>query len=152
MSTTYNMTSTVSIYSSLKSPLGDRLERFTFPISLEDDGFDMPSDIYDSLRPIQCVSVVFISVKTSSTHYQAAGFLTKWLVVLHFYPQTIKLNGSLSIFQKIKKYMKFSLVMFTVYPNKVTFWLIEAEIGPLLLDDEQVHLKGKVTQLYCYPG
>ena len=64
---------------------GTMLLTLYVPICLVDDGLDMPSSIYDLIRAIKCVSVVFFWVKTSSTHNQSyfvdqiAGFCMLFL-------------------------------------------------------------------------
>ena len=59
------------------------------PIVLVDDGLDMPSSIYDSIKAITHGSVVFFWVKTASTHYQGAVFVEKMVLCLNVYPQAI---------------------------------------------------------------
>ena len=57
---------------------------------LVDNGLDMPSIIYNSIKR---VSVVFLWVKTSSAHCQRAVLLTKWLFVYYaLYLQTINVK------------------------------------------------------------
>ena len=68
-----------------------------------DDGFDMPSGMYDSMRDITRVSVVFFSIKSSPTHYQGAVLFT---TSLRFYPKAININGYLFKYLDISKYME----------------------------------------------
>ena len=53
-----------------------------FLICLVDEGLDMLSNIYDSIKAIKCILVV-LWLKTS-THYQGAVLLTKWHFVYIF--------------------------------------------------------------------
>ena len=51
----------------------------------------MPSNIYDGIKGIACVSGM-LWVKTSSKHYQETIFFSKWLIYLHYYLQTINIK------------------------------------------------------------
>ena len=46
--------------------------KLQFSTCLIDDGWDMPSSMYDSIRAINPVSVVFFRVKPSLIHFQGA--------------------------------------------------------------------------------
>ena len=57
-------------------------------IYLVDYGLDMPSSIYDLMRAMKHISVMFFWVKSSSTNYQAGGcYVDKMAVKLYLYPQ-----------------------------------------------------------------
>ena len=104
-------------------------------ISLVDGDFDWPSIIYDSIRTIKHVSVVFFSVKTSSTHYHGAVWLTKWPFIYPFIPTHSTLNGYLSLGLEINKVYGNGLAMFgrlvvcTVYTNKITLVQLKLRLG-----------------------
>ena len=84
------------------------------------------SSIHDSIREIKHLSVVFFWVKTSSTDYQGAVLLPKWLAVcLHFYLQTVTIKW-LFVWKWSKVYGNVlavlgSLAICTVYTNKFIF-------------------------------
>ena len=67
------------VYRSLQNEL-----KLYLLICLVDDGLEMPSSIYDPIRTVKRVIVVFIGVKTLSTHYQGDALLLKWLFVYVF--------------------------------------------------------------------
>ena len=71
------------------------------PIFLVDDVLDMLSSIYDSIWSIKHGSVVFFWVKTSATHYQRGGLLTKWMFIYVFIPKQSIQNGYFSVCQEM---------------------------------------------------
>ena len=65
----------------LKGTIPANSSKLYLPIFLVDDVLDMPSGIYDSIWD---VLLLFVWVKTLSTHYQGAVLLTKSLFVYIF--------------------------------------------------------------------
>ena len=88
---------------------------------------DMPSSIYNSIRVIKPVSVVFFWVTISSTHYERPVLLTERLFVYIFIHKQSTKSGYLSIcLEIIRVYgnglaMLGSLAMCTVYTHNLFF-------------------------------
>ena len=103
-------------------------------MSLVDSGLDKLVNIYDSIRAIPCVLVVFFWVQTSSTHLKGAGLLTKWQFTL-LSTNNQHTNGYVSICLEISKVyrnglaMLYSLIIGTVYTNTFTFRQLKLTLG-----------------------
>ena len=104
-------------------------------ICLIDDGWDIPSWICDSIRAIKHVLVMFFWVKTSSTHYEGAVLLTKWLFIYVLIHKQSTYISYLSICLVISKVYRIglamlgSLVVCTVYTNKCTSGQLKLRLG-----------------------
>ena len=113
-----------------------------FPICLVDDGLDMPSSIYVSIKAIKCASdsnQCFFLGENINTTLSGSCFVDKMVVCLHFYSQTIDIKRLFVHMSGNKQsilYMKmtwpcqaaWSCVLFTLIHSPLS---IEAQIGPL---------------------
>ena len=101
------------------------------PDCLVEDGLDMPSSIYDSIKH---VSVMSFCMTTSSTHYQGAVLLTNDCLFTFLsannrhktviYMSRNKQNICGNVLANLG-----SLVMCTVYTNKFTFGRLKLRLG-----------------------
>ena len=117
------------------------------PICSVDDGLDMPSSIYDSVRTIKHFNAVILGENINTLSGSCS--VDRMSVCLCFYPQST-INGYLSIYLEISKVygnglvMLGSLIMCTVYTNKFTFGQLKlrlvmscsSSIGLVLVHDK----------------